>query len=156
MWYRPPLPKQKWSYSLWIVKPVLLLFYHAKTCGLLIPLFTFLIWISGEGNGKLLQRSCLEQPMSSMKRQKDMTLKDEPPRMVVVQYAPGEEHKNHSRKNEETEPKQKWCPEMMSEGESKVWCCQEQYYIETWNVRSINQGMLDWSNKRWQEWTLTF
>ena len=156
MWYSPPLPKQKWSYSLWIVKPVLLLlFHHAKTCSLLIPPFTFLIWISGEGNGKLLQHSCLEKPMSSMKRPKDMILKDEPPRLVVVQYAPEEEQKNCSRKNEEAESKQKWCPETMS-NESKAWCCQEQYSIETWNVRSLNQGILDWSNKRWQEWPLTF
>ena len=37
------------------------------------------MWSTGEGNGKLLQNSCLENPMNSMKRQKDRTLKDEPP-----------------------------------------------------------------------------
>ena len=64
-------------------------------------------WSNGEGNGKLLQHSCLENPMNSMKRQKDMTLKDELPRLVGAQYATGEEWRNNSRKNEETEPKQK-------------------------------------------------
>ena len=64
-------------------------------------------WSTGEGNGKLLQYSCLENPMNSMKRQKDMTLKDEFPRFVDIQYAPGEEWRNSSRKNEEAEPKWK-------------------------------------------------
>ena len=62
---------------------------------------------TGEGNGKPLQNSCLENPMNSMKRQKDMTLKDELCRSVGVQYATGEEWRNNSRKNEETETKQK-------------------------------------------------
>ena len=65
------------------------------------------MWSTGEGNGKPLQYSCLENPMNSMKRQKDMTLKDELPRLVGAQYATGEEGRNNSRKNEETEPKQK-------------------------------------------------
>ena len=60
-----------------------------------------------EGNGKPLQYSCLENSMNSMKRQKDMILKDELPRSVGVQYATGEDWRNNSRKNEETEPKQK-------------------------------------------------
>ena len=64
----------------------------------------------GEGNGKPLQHSCLENPMNSMKRQKDRTLKDELPRFVGAQYATGEEWRNDSRKNEEIEPKQKQCP----------------------------------------------
>ena len=64
-------------------------------------------WSTGEGNGKPLQYSCLENPMNSMKRQKGMTLKDELPRLVGAQYDPGEEWRNNSRKNEETEPKQK-------------------------------------------------
>ena len=64
----------------------------------------------GEGNGKPLQHSCLENPMNSMKRQKDRTLKDELPRLVGAQYATGEEWRNDSRKNEEIEPKQKQCP----------------------------------------------
>ena len=65
------------------------------------------IWSTGEGNGKPLQYSCLENPMNSMKRQKDMILKDELPRSVGAQYATGEGWRNSSRKNEETEPKQK-------------------------------------------------
>ena len=67
-------------------------------------------WSVGEGNGKSLQYSCLENPMNSMKRQKDTTLKDELPRLVDGQYATGEEWRNNSRKNEETESKQKQHP----------------------------------------------
>ena len=65
------------------------------------------MWSIGEGNGKPLQYSCLENSMNSMKRQKDRTLKDELPRLVGAQYATGEQWRNNSRKNEETEPKQK-------------------------------------------------
>ena len=67
-------------------------------------------WSTGESNSKPLQYSCLENPMNSVKRQKDMTLKDELPRSVGPQYATGEEWRNNSRKNEETEPKQKQYP----------------------------------------------
>ena len=82
--------------------------------------------------------------MNSMKRQKDRTLKDELPRSVGAQYATGEEWRNNSTKNEETEPQQKQCPivEVTGDG-SKVQCCKEQYCIETWNVRSMNQGKLE-------------
>ena len=66
-------------------------------------------WSTGDGNGKPLQYSCLENPMNSMKRQKDRTLKDELPRLVGAQYATGEQWRNNSRKNEETEPKLKQC-----------------------------------------------
>ena len=62
-------------------------------------------WSTGEGNGKPLQYSCLENPINSMKMQKDRTLKDELTRLVGAQYATGEEWRNSSRKNEETEPK---------------------------------------------------
>ena len=65
------------------------------------------MWSIGEGNGKPLQYSCLENPMTSMKRQKDRTLKDELPRSVGAQYATGEEWRNNSRKNEGIEPKWK-------------------------------------------------
>ena len=65
------------------------------------------MWFTGEGNGKPLQYSCLENPMNSMKRQKDRTLKDELPRLVGAQYATGDQWRNDSRKNEETEAKQK-------------------------------------------------
>ena len=67
-------------------------------------------WSTGEGNGKPLQYSCLENPMNSMKRQKDRTLKDELTRSVGAQYATGEEWINNYRKNEEMEPKQKQHP----------------------------------------------
>ena len=67
-------------------------------------------WSTGEGNGKPLQYSCLENPMNSMKRQKDSTLKDELPRSVGAQYATGDQGRNNSRNNEETEPKQKQHP----------------------------------------------
>ena len=62
-------------------------------------------WSTGEGNGKPLQYSCPENTMNSMKRQKDMTLKDELPRLVGVQYATGEQRRNSSRKNEEIKTK---------------------------------------------------
>ena len=61
---------------------------------------------TGEGNGNPLQYSCLEDPMNSMKRQKDRTLKDELPRSVGAQYATGDQWRNNSRKNEEMKPKQ--------------------------------------------------
>ena len=99
---------------------------------------------TGEGNGKLLRHSCLENPTNSMKRQKNMTLKDELPRLVGAQYAIGKEQRNSSRRNEEAEPKQKRCPVVdVSGGESKVQCYKEQYCIWTWNVRSMNQGKLE-------------
>ena len=68
------------------------------------------IWSTGEGNGKPLQYSCLEDPMNSLKRQKDRTLKVELPGLVGAQYATGDQWRNNSRKNEETEPKQKQYP----------------------------------------------
>ena len=68
------------------------------------------MWSTGEGNGKPLQYSCLENPMNSMIRQNGMTLKDEFPRSVGAQYSAGEEWRNSSRKNEEIEPKQKQHP----------------------------------------------
>ena len=90
------------------------------------------------------QYSCFENSMNSMKRQKDMTLKDEFPRSLGAQYATGEEWRNSSKRNEEAEPKQKQCPGVdVSGGESKVQFCKEQYCIETWNVQSMNQGKLE-------------
>ena len=64
-------------------------------------------WSTGEGNGKPLQYSYLENPMNSMKRQKDRTLKVELPRLVAARYATRGQWRSNSRKNEETEPKQK-------------------------------------------------
>ena len=83
-------------------------------------------WSTGEGNGKLLQHSCLKNSMNSIKRQKDMTLKDELPRSVGAQYATGEEWRNSSRRNEETKPKQKQLPPIDVTGHrSKVQCYKE-------------------------------
>ena len=101
-------------------------------------------WSTGEGNGKLLQYSCLENLINSIKRQKDMTLKGELPQSVCAQYATGDQWRNNSRKNEETEPRQKQHPVVDVTGDgSKVQCCKEQYCIGTWNVRSMNQGKLE-------------
>ena len=81
--------------------------------------------------------------MNSMKKQKDKTRKDKLPRSVGAQYATGDQWRNSSRKNEEMEPKQKQHPVVDVTGAgSKVWCCQEQYHIGTWNVKSMNQGKL--------------
>ena len=65
------------------------------------------MWSTGEGNGKPLQYSCLKNPMNSMKRQKNRTLKDELLRWVGAQYATGDQWRNNSRKNEGMELKQK-------------------------------------------------
>ena len=101
------------------------------------------MWSAGEGNSKPLQYYCLENPMNSMKRQKDRTLKDELPRLVGAQYATGDQWRNNSRKNEGMEPKLKQHPVVDVTGDrSRVWCCKEQYCIGTWNVRSMNQGKL--------------
>ena len=101
------------------------------------------MWSTGEGNGKLLQYSCLENPMNSMKRQEDRPLKDELSRSVGAQFSTRDQWRNNSRKNEETEPKQKQHPVVdVSGGESKVRCCKEQYCIGIWNIRSMNQGKL--------------
>ena len=82
--------------------------------------------------------------MNSMKRQKDMTLKDELPRSVGTQCATAGVWRNSSRRNEEAEPKQKQCPVVNVTGDgSKVRCCKKQYCIGTWNVRSVNQGKLE-------------
>ena len=82
--------------------------------------------------------------MNSMKRQKDMTLKDELPRLVGAQYATGEEWRNNSTKNEEAEPKgkQDLIVDVTGDG-SKVQCCKEQYCVGTCNVKSMNQGKLE-------------
>ena len=81
---------------------------------------------TGEVSGKPHQYSCLVNPLNSMKRQKDRTLKDELPRSLGAQYATGDQWRNNSRKNEETEPKQKQHSTVEVIGdESKVQCCKE-------------------------------
>ena len=102
------------------------------------------MWFTGERNGKPPQHSCLEGPTNSMKRQKDMTLKDKLPRLVGAQYATGEEWRNSSRKNGKFKPKREQHPVVDVSGDkSKVWYCKEQYCIGTWNVRSMNQDKLE-------------
>ena len=79
-----------------------------------------------------------------MKRQKDRTLKDELPRSIGAKCAIGNQWRNNSRNNEETEPKQKQHPVVDVTGDgSNVRCYKEQYCIGTWNVRSMNQGKLE-------------
>ena len=88
------------------------------------------MWSTGEGNGKPLQYSCLENPMNSMKRQKDRTLKDELPRSIGAQYATGDQWRNNSRRSGGMEPKQKQYPVLDGTGDrSKVQCCKKQYCI---------------------------
>ena len=104
------------------------------------------MWSSRERNGKPLQCFCLKNSMNSRKRQKK---KKNDTRGWVSQVGRcpiwyWEEQRNSFRKNEEGGPKWKQCPAVdMSGGESKVWCCKEEYYIGTCNVRFMNQGKLD-------------
>ena len=101
-------------------------------------------WSTVEENDKPLQYACTENPMNSMRIQKDMTLKDELPRSVASQYVTGDQWRNNSRNNEEIEPKWKQHPVVDVTGDgSKVWCCKEQYCIWTWNIRFMNQGKLE-------------
>ena len=112
------------------------------------------MWSRGKGNGKPLHYSCLENPINSMKRQKDRTLKDELPRSIGAQYAIRDQWRNNSRKNEETEPKQKQHSVMDVTGDrSKIQCCKEQYcyrnlecYIH--ESRQIGSDQTDGKSKR--------
>ena len=118
--------------------------YRATQDGQVVVESSDKVWSTGEGHGKLLQYSCLENPMNSTKVRKYRTLKDELLSSVDAQYATGDQWRNISRKNEETEPKQKQHPVVDVTGDgSKVQCCKEQCCIGTWNVRSMNQGKLE-------------
>ena len=92
------------------------------------------------------------EPHEQYEKAKRYSLKDELPKSVGAQYATGEDRRNNFGKNEETKPKRKQCPvvDMIGDG-SKVQCCKEQYYIGTWNVRSMNQGKLDMAKQEMQE-----
>ena len=84
------------------------------------------MWSNGEGNGKPLQYSCLENPMNSMKRQNERIPKEELPRSVGAQYATGDQWRNNSRKNQEMDPKQKQYPVVDVNSERrKILCCKE-------------------------------
>ena len=86
---------------------------------------------TGEGNGKPLQYSCLDNPMNSMKRQDDRILNEELPKSVGVQYTTGDEWRNNSRKKEGMEPKQKQYPAVDVTGDrSKVQCYKEHRNLE--------------------------
>ena len=96
-------------------------------------------WSTGEGNGKPLQYSCLDNTMNSMKRQNDRILKEELSRSIGAQYATRRSVEINSRKNEGMETKQKQYPAVDITGDrSNIQCCKEQYCIGTWNVRSIS------------------
>ena len=102
------------------------------------------MWSTREGNGKPLQYSCLENPMNSMKRQKDRTLKDELPSLVgahLLLDISGEI--TPERMKRWSQSKKKYPAVDVTGDRSKVRCCKEQYYIGTWNVRSMNQGKLE-------------
>ena len=95
------------------------------------------MWSTGEGNGKTLHYSCLENQINSMKTQNERILKEELPKSVRAPYATGDQWRNNSRKNEGMEPKHKQSPVVDVTGDrSKVQCCKEQYCIGTWNIRS--------------------
>ena len=91
------------------------------------------MWSTGEGNGKPLQYSCLENPMNSMKRQSDRILKEKLPRSVGAQYATGDQWRNNSRRMK---------GRSQSKKNTQLWMW---LVIEagTWNVRSTNQGKLE-------------
>jgi len=90
--------------------------------------------------------------MSSMKRQKDMTLKDEPPRSVRAQYATGRDCRNNTRMNEEMEPKWKQYPVVDVPGDgSRVWCCKEQYCILTSSNKTIDDTCTSPDGQYWNQ-----
>ena len=97
-----------------------------------------IMWSTGEGSGKPLQYSCLEDPMNCMKRKNDRLLKEELPRSVGAQYATGGQWRNNARENEGMEPKQKQYLVVDVTGDrSKVQCCKER----CWNQRTN----MDWN-----------
>ena len=109
------------------------------------------MWSRGGENGKPRQYSYVSEKPKRYDTGRWV------PRSEGIQYATAEQRRNSSRNNEEAGPKCKWRLVMnMSGGESKVWCCKEQYCIGTWDVRSMNQGKSDTVSRRWQEWTSTF
>ena len=116
--------------------PLFMISHHSMTSH---PLYSFALFVGGEGNGKPLQYSCLENPIGSMKSKRYDTERWTPKvSSCSICY-----WRNNSRKNEEIVPKQKQRPVLdVTGGGSNVWCNKEQYCIGTWNVRSMNQGKL--------------
>ena len=115
------------------------------------------MWSTGEGNGKPLQYSCLENPMNSMKRQKDWCLKINFPGRLVPNMLLEES-------GEITPERMKRWSQSKNNAQLWMWLVMEvksdavknNYCIGTWNVRSMNEENWKWSNRRWQEWTSTF
>ena len=97
------------------------------------------MWSTREGNGKPLQNSCLENPMNGMKRQKDRTLKEELPRLLLEKN--GDKTPERMKRQSQSK-KQHPVVDVTGDG-SKVWCCKEQYCIGTWKVRFMNQHKLE-------------
>ena len=100
-------------------------------------------WATGGGNGKPLQYSYHENPMSSMKRQKDATIKDGSPGQKTFDMLPGKSRRQLLVSTE----KMKWLDQSRNDAQFcmclmvkvKPKCCKEQYYVRTWNVRFLNQ-----------------
>ena len=114
-------------------------------------------WSTGEGKGKPLEYSSRENPMNSMKRQKDRTLKDELPRSVGAQYATRDQWRNNSRKNEETEPKQNQHPVVdVTVDRSKVRCCKREditlptkvHLVKAMVFPTVMYGCKSWTVKK--------
>ena len=103
------------------------------------------MWSTGKGNGKPLQHSCFENPMNTMKRQKDRTLKDELSRSVGAQYATWDQWRYNSTKNEETEPEQKQHPVVNVTGDgSKVWCYKELFNSVQFSRSVVSDSATPW------------
>ena len=109
------------------------------------------MWSTGEGNGKPLQYSCLDNPMNSMKRQTDRTLKDELSRSVDAQYTTGDQWRNNSRKNEGMEPKQKQHPVVDVTGDGSKDAVKSTIAWEPGMLGPCIKANWKWSNKKWQE-----
>ena len=110
------------------------------------------MWSTEESNDKPPQYSCLENRMSSVKTQKVITLKDELPRSIGAQYATGEERRNNTRKNEETEPKQKQQPVVDGTGDgSKVDAVKSNIAYKPGMLGPWIKANWKWSHRRWQE-----
>ena len=115
------------------------------------------MWSPGEGNGKPLQYSCLQNPMNSMERQNDRLLKEELPRSVGAQYATGDQWRNNSRKNEGMEPKQKQYPVVDVTGDrSSKDPIKSSIAQEPGMLGPRIKANWKWLNSRWQERTTTF
>ena len=109
-------------------------------------------WSTGEGNGKPRQYSCFENPIKSMKKQKERTLKDELHRSVDAQYATRDKWRNNSRKNEETEPEQTQHSAVEVTGdERKVQCCKGKLEVFIQEMVRMNINILGINKLKWAE-----